>query len=188
VPQWPPPLQLGTIHWSVGQAAPDICPLEGTRANESPPVRGLTETSFGDLSQPDNDINRSSIPGVRGASHMQDLHAFRKSNMSNGNGKTTQPIYRWNGKYFGFVSDGYLLDAAGAYRGWIDGNGTVWQANGKFLGNLVGGEYVLLQQSTKHENQPKRFSPSPVTLPPRPEDKPARSPRAGYVDGLDACE
>ena len=100
----------------------------------------------------------------------------------------TQPIYRWNGKYFGFMSNGYLLDAAGTYRGWIDGNGTVWQANGKFLGDLVGGEYVLLQHSMKRESQPKRLSPSPVMLPPRPEDKPARSPRAGYVDGLDACE
>jgi hypothetical protein len=100
----------------------------------------------------------------------------------------TQPIYRWNGKYYGFMSNGYLLDANGTYRGWIDGNGTVWQANGKFLGDLVGGEYVLLQQSMKRPSQPKRLSPSPVTLPPRPEDKPARTPRAGYVDGLDACE
>ena len=95
--------------------------------------------------------------------------------MSNGN--VTQPIYRWNGKYFGFMSNGYLLDSAGTYRGWIDGNGTVWQANGKFLGDLVGGEYVLLQQSIKRASQPKRLSPTPVALPPRPEDKPARSPR-----------
>ncbi len=63
----------------------------------------------------------------------------------------TQPIYRWNGKYYGFMSNGYLLDANGTYRGWIDGNGTVWQANGKFLGDLVGGEYVLLQQSAKRQ-------------------------------------
>jgi hypothetical protein len=111
---------------------------------------------------------------------------FERATMSNGNG--TQPIYRWNGKYYGFMSNGYLLDATGTYRGWIDGNGTVWQANGKFLGDLVGGEYVLLQQSTKRASQPKRLSPSPVALPPRPEDKPARSLRPGYVDGLDACE
>jgi hypothetical protein len=100
----------------------------------------------------------------------------------------TQPIYRWNGQYYGFMSNGYLLDSSGTYRGWIDGNGTVWQANGKFLGDLVGGEYVLLQQNAKRPSQPKRLSPTPVALPPRPEDKPARSPRAGYIDGLDACE
>jgi hypothetical protein len=101
---------------------------------------------------------------------------------------TTQPIFRWNGQYYGFMSNGCLHDSSGAYRGWIDGNGTVWQANGKFLGDLVGGEYVLLQQNAKRASQPKRLSPSPVALPPRAADRPARSPRAGYVDGLDACE
>ena len=119
---------------------------------------------------------------------MQGLHVFKRTNMNTTTANATQPIYRWNGKYFGFMSNGYLLDANGTYRGWIDGNGTVWQANGKFLGDLVGGEYVLLQQSTKRASQPKRLSPSPVPLPPRPEDKPARSLRPGYVDGLDACE
>jgi hypothetical protein len=112
----------------------------------------------------------------------------RKRNMNTTTANATQPIFRWNGQYYGFMSNGYLLDATGSYRGWIDGNGTVWQANGKFLGDLVGGEYVLLQQSMKRASQPKRLSPSPVALPPRPEDRPARAPRAGYVDGLDACE
>src|SRR5215216_2383112 len=78
------------------------------------------------------------------------LHAgpacLQKINMNTTTANTTQPSYRWNGKYFGFMSNGYLLDAKGTYRGWIDGNGTVWQANGKFLGDLVGGEYVLLRQ------------------------------------------
>ena len=102
----------------------------------------------------------------------------------------TQPIFRWNGQYYGFMSNGYLLDASGTYRGWIDGNGTVWQADGKFLGDLVGGEYVLKQQSTSMQraSQPKRLTPSAVALPPRPEDRRARAPRAGYSDGLDACD
>lgn len=100
----------------------------------------------------------------------------------------TQPIFRWNGKYFGFMANGCLLDAAGAYRGWIDGDGTVWQSNGKFLGDLVGGEYVLLHQSAMRAIKPKRLTPTAVALPPRPADRPARSPRAGYIDGLDACE
>ncbi len=100
----------------------------------------------------------------------------------------TQPIYRWNGQYYGFMADGYLIDAGGTYRGWIDGDGTVWRSNGKFLGDLVGGEYVLLHQSTVRESQPRRLAPSPIVVPPRAADKPARGPRAGYVDGLDACE
>ncbi len=110
--------------------------------------------------------------------------------MSTASGTATQPIFRWNGRYYGFLANGYLLDSAGTYRGWVDGNGTVWHSNGKFMGDLVGGEYVLLQQSASMQraSQPKRFSPSPVTLPPRPDDKPARAPRAGYVDGLDSCD
>ena len=100
----------------------------------------------------------------------------------------TQPIFRWNGKYYGFMSNGYLLDANGAYRGWIDGNGTVWRSNGEFLGDLVGGEYVLLQESARRASQPKRLSPGPIQVPPRAEDRPARGARPGYVDGLDACD
>lgn len=100
----------------------------------------------------------------------------------------TQPVFRWNGQYYGFIANGYLMDSSGAYRGWIEHDGTVWQSNGKFLGDLVGGEYVLLHQSSRRETKPKRLTPSPVALPPRPEDRPARSARPGYVDGLDACE
>lgn len=100
----------------------------------------------------------------------------------------TQPIFRWNGKYYGYMSNGYLFDAEGTYQAWIDGNGTVWHATGKFLGDLVGGEYVLLQQSTNRAAQPKRLTPTPVPAPEPLPDRPARGPRAGYVDGLDACE
>jgi hypothetical protein len=109
------------------------------------------------------------------------------TNGTNG-ASATQPIFRWNGQYFGFMSNGYLMDASGAYRGWIENDGTVWGPSGKFLGDLVGGEYVLLQQSVKRAMKPKRLTPSPVTLPPKPENRKARSARPGYVDGLDACE
>src|SRR5437763_5784209 len=100
---------------------------------------------------------------------------FQKSNMNTTTTTATQPIFRWNGQYFGFVANGYLMDSRGTYRGWIAHDGTVWQSNGKFLGDLVGGEYVLLKQSTKRVSQPKRFTPTPVALPPKADDRPARS-------------
>jgi hypothetical protein len=109
------------------------------------------------------------------------------TNGTNG-ANATQPIFRWNGQYFGFMSNGYLMDSSGTYRGWIEHDGTVWGPNGNFLGELVGGEYVLLQQSVKRATKPKRFTPTPVTIPPREENRKARSARPGYVDGLDACE
>jgi hypothetical protein len=96
----------------------------------------------------------------------------------------TQPIFRWNGQYFGFMSNGYLFDRTGAYRGWIDHDGSVWESSGKFIGDLVGGEYVLLQESANRPSQPKRLSPTPVQLPAPSPDRPARGARSGYVDGL----
>ena len=84
--------------------------------------------------------------------------------MSTTNGASaTQPIFRWNGQYYGFMSNGYLMDSSGTYRGWIEHDGTVWAPNGNFLGDLVGGEYVLLQQSMKRASKPKRLTPSPAT-------------------------
>ena len=99
----------------------------------------------------------------------------------------TQPIFRWNGQYYGFMSNGYLMDSSGTYRGWIEHDGSVWHSSGNFFGDLVGGVYVLINQSDMHENKPKRLTPTAVALPPKPENRPARSARSGYVDGLDAC-
>ena len=87
------------------------------------------------------------------------------------------------------MANGYLLDADGTYRGWIDGNGTVWQANGKFLGDLVGGEYVLNSNRVDAAPANPNASPqAPSHYRPDQTINPHAPPRAGYVDGLDACE
>jgi 4-fold beta flower protein len=95
-----------------------------------------------------------------------------------------QAIYYWDGRYFGFIDSCYFFDAESNYRGWIDSDGTVWRSDGQFLGDLVGGEYVLLQQSTVRASQPRRLAPSRPVPPARSENRPARSARPGYIDGL----
>ncbi len=95
-----------------------------------------------------------------------------------------QFIFRWNGQYFGFIADGYFFDATSGYRGWVESDGSVWRSDGIFLGNLVGGEYVLLQHSAARSKRARRASPEAPTVPARPEDRAGRGERAGYVDGL----
>jgi hypothetical protein len=99
-----------------------------------------------------------------------------------------QPIFRWGGQYFGFVTNGYLFDAASNYCGWINSDGTVWRSDGRFLGELVGGEYVLLQESNIQSKRERRLQPATPSEPLiRPADREPRTPREGYVDGLAAC-
>jgi len=43
-----------------------------------------------------------------------------------------EPIYRWNGEYFGFIYNDRLFDKKSNYLGWIDGN-EVWRKNGTYL-------------------------------------------------------
>ena len=96
-----------------------------------------------------------------------------------------QPIFRWNGQHFGFIADECLFDSKSQYRGWVENNGTVWRSDGKFLGELVGGEYVLRQLSSVPANRPPRARPAPFQTHAKPDDRVARGQRPGYVDGLD---
>ena len=96
-----------------------------------------------------------------------------------------QPIYRWSGQYYGFIANGYLFDSISNYCGWVESDGTIWRSDGRFLGDLVGGEYILLQQSAVRANRSPRTRPATPAILARPEDRAARAQRPGYVDGLD---
>jgi hypothetical protein len=96
----------------------------------------------------------------------------------------TQIIYRWNGKYFGFIWQDRLFDKDGNYIAWIDGN-EVWKKDGTYLGDLVDGEYVL--RATKIV---PRTPCDPVCEPSEHPDKPpvcqSREPRSAREDYVDA--
>jgi hypothetical protein len=96
-----------------------------------------------------------------------------------------QPIFRWNGQYFGFIADGCLFDSTSQYRGWVASDGTIWRADGKFLGDLVGGDYVLLQKSAVRASRPPLARPAIPATPAKPNDRIGRGQRPGFVDGLE---
>ena len=98
-----------------------------------------------------------------------------------------QPMYRWSGQYYGFVDNGYLFDSISNYCGWVESDGTIWRSDGRFLGDLVGGEYNLLQQSAVRSNRSRRARPATPAILARPDDRTARAQRPGYVDGLENC-
>ncbi len=95
------------------------------------------------------------------------------------------PIFRWNGEYFGFVHTWRLFDSRGYYLGWVD-EGEVWRRDGAFLVELVDGCYVLLRRKEAVRTQRVPLDPPPPTAPPSPwAPQPFRQPRAGWADALD---
>ena len=104
---------------------------------------------------------------------------------SEGRVKMSQPIYRWNGEYFGFVYNGRLFDKDSNYLGWIDDN-EVWRKDGTYLGELVNGAYVLRRTlMATRAKRAARATPATPATPARRANRAARAPRAGYVDALD---
>ncbi len=97
-------------------------------------------------------------------------------------------IFRWDGRYFGFIHGGNLFDAAGSYLGWSDGE-WVWRADGTFLGEVVDDDHIL-RNETQVEPVPQvpRVPPVPP-VPPIPEiDRVGRVPLAGWKDALEDFE
>ena len=98
-----------------------------------------------------------------------------------------QPIFRWNGEYFGFLDHGgCLFDAAANFLGWQTEDHKVWRANGTFLGELVDGAYVLRHAGmATPQARPHRAQPAKPQIPARHANRAAKGARAGYSDALD---
>lgn len=45
-------------------------------------------------------------------------------------------IFRSNGNYLGFISNGYVFSRDGEYLGWVEGR-FVWDSNGQFRGEIT---------------------------------------------------
>jgi hypothetical protein len=109
------------------------------------------------------------VPGARGVDH---------------GGPT--PVFRWAGAYVGILAADRLYDSEGAYLGWCEADGSVWRADGRPLGELVDGCYVLrnLRRCPPVRRTP-RVPPLPVPPPPVPGSRLARQPRPGWADALE---
>ncbi|MEY2486832.1 MAG: hypothetical protein QOH39_2480 [Verrucomicrobiota bacterium] len=96
----------------------------------------------------------------------------------------TEPIYRTNGTYLGFISNGFIFSRDGQYLGWIDGQ-HAWDAAGRFRGQRWNKKYIILnrfavQPLPKHP----RGTPATPALPDPPPNISPIAPPTGWVDGF----
>jgi hypothetical protein len=96
-----------------------------------------------------------------------------------------KPIYRWNGRYFGFILKGYLFDARSSYVGWVEGN-NVWTRDGRYLGELVDENYVLRRSGmATPARRALKAAPATPATPARRANRGARAQRGGWEDALE---
>lgn len=75
-----------------------------------------------------------------------------------------QYIFKSNGHYLGFISNGYIYSRDGIYMGWVEG-GFAWDKHGQFRGYLSeDGKYILKNVYTipPVSKSPKPNPSSPV--------------------------
>jgi hypothetical protein len=65
-------------------------------------------------------------------------------------------IFRWNGEYFGFISNGHLFSAKSEYLAWVENDGSVWRSDESYLGELVEKNYIL--RNTSHMQPMSRMA------------------------------
>ena len=94
-------------------------------------------------------------------------------------------IFRWSGEYVGFLDGPYLFGPDGRYLGWYQPDGSVWRADGRPLGQLVDGMYVLRDlRRAPPVRQCARVPPVPKLPPPPPGPQLPRVPRPAWADAL----
>jgi len=95
-------------------------------------------------------------------------------------------IFRWNGEYFGFITNQRFFDANSNYLGWVDDDGSVWKRDGHFLGEIVDENYVLRRHTmTEPAVRAQRAAPATPPTPAYPANRASRAQRAGWFDPLD---
>ncbi|MEY0131171.1 4-fold beta flower protein [Providencia rettgeri] len=97
------------------------------------------------------------------------------------------PVYRCNGKYFGFIiNSGYFFDAESQYIGWVDDNALVWRKDGSFLGEIIDENYIMRRlSSTSYANRTRRPTPTTPSRCTRFTNRAKRCNQAGRIDALD---
>jgi hypothetical protein len=96
------------------------------------------------------------------------------------------PLFTWSGQFVGFISRKNLFTPKSKYLGWIEDDGSVWWANGKYAGEIVDENYIL-RHSMKMEPMPKmpHMTPMSPMAPMAPMNRMAKLPKLGYVDALE---
>jgi hypothetical protein len=95
-------------------------------------------------------------------------------------------IFKWNGQPLGFIRNGKLFASNSDYLGWVEDDGSVWAADGHYVGEVVEGEYIL-RRSLKIDPIPKIPKIPPISpIPPIPPlARIGKIPRVGWIDPFD---
>jgi hypothetical protein len=98
------------------------------------------------------------------------------------------PIFKWTGKYFGFIQDACLFDAVGRYLGWVE-EGQLWGRNGAYVGEVVEQNYILRAKGMVPPLPRKPRIPPTAPIRPTPAlNRTGRLYKSGWVDALDDFE
>lgn len=96
------------------------------------------------------------------------------------------PIYKLSGQYWGFTYNGRLFDKESNYKGWIDDQQRVWNAEGIYVGEIFDDNYILRRRS---KMQPMNKIPKIPPIPPVPPipkmDRIGKFGKMGWDDILD---
>jgi hypothetical protein len=98
------------------------------------------------------------------------------------------PIFKWTGKYFGFIQGACLFDAVGCYLGWVE-EGQLWGRNGAYVGEVVEQNYILRAKGMVPPLPRKPRIPPTAPIRPTPAlNRTGRLYKSGWVDALDDFE
>lgn len=96
-------------------------------------------------------------------------------------------LFRMNGEYVGFLSDGWFFAANGCYLGWCEGGDQLWRSDGNWLGCIREQYYVLRRRGAPQPvPQPPRVPPVPPSPPLSPGNLLPRAVPPGWLDALEA--
>ena len=86
------------------------------------------------------------------------------------------PLFRWDGRHVGFRSGDHLYTRSGNCFGWVDDDGTVWRADGSYLGELMHDNYVLRSKRLREGSRRtgRRMDPPRAVTTTDVADRPAR--------------
>lgn len=93
-------------------------------------------------------------------------------------------IFRSNGIYIGFISNGIFFSRDGEYLGWVE-DGFVWDSKGKFRGQIWNEYYIIFNKfAVSPIPRVPRITPSVPALPPPPANISATALPPGWSDAF----
>lgn len=95
-------------------------------------------------------------------------------------------IFKWNGQPLGYESNGRLFNTDGEYIGWVEDDGSVWDAGGVYVGEIVEGDYILRRANKIPPiNKIPKIPPIAPIPPIPPIPRIPKIPKIGWYDPYD---